>query len=88
MTANHVMNHCWFKGLPGDELHTVLCAIGLNLRWLLRAVTNMGLDIVLLILTAWMGAARVLKELHLRINGGGNRMLITSGHQMPASAPG
>jgi hypothetical protein len=27
----------------GDALHTVLCAVGYNLRWLMRAVLRLGL---------------------------------------------
>ncbi len=44
----HLKDDCglrrnWLKGAEGDVLHPVLCAAGYNLRWLLRAVTRLGL---------------------------------------------
>ena len=38
LKADHRMNRCWLAGRLGDALHTVLCAAGYNLRWLLRAI--------------------------------------------------
>jgi hypothetical protein len=35
-------------GQLGDALHTVLCATGYNLRWLLRAMVRLGLKAVFL----------------------------------------
>jgi len=32
------MDRCWLKGALGDALHTISCAAGYNLRWLLRAI--------------------------------------------------
>ena len=40
LKADHRMNRCWLAGSFGDALHTVLCAAGYNLRWLLRAVVR------------------------------------------------
>jgi len=40
LKADHRMNRCWLTGSLGDALHTVLCAAGYNLRWLLRAVVR------------------------------------------------
>jgi len=40
LKADHRMNRCWLAGSLGDALHTVLCAAGYNLRWLLRAVVR------------------------------------------------
>jgi IS5 family transposase len=37
------MDRCWLPGQLGDALHTVLCATGYNLRWLLRAMVRLGL---------------------------------------------
>ena len=34
--------------LIGDALHTVLCAAGFHLRWLLRAMVRLGLKALLL----------------------------------------
>ncbi len=38
LKQDHRMNRCWLNGATGDALHTVLCAAGFNLRWLLRAI--------------------------------------------------
>jgi len=40
LKADHRMNRCWLTGSLGDALHTVLCAAGYNLRWLLRAIVG------------------------------------------------
>ena len=40
LKADHRMDRCWLRGATGDALHTVLCAAGYNLRWLLRAVAR------------------------------------------------
>lgn len=40
LKADHRMNRCWLAGSLGDALHTVLCAAGYNLRWLLRAIVR------------------------------------------------
>lgn len=42
LKADHRLDRCWLKGSLGDALHTVLCAAGYNLRWLLRAVARLG----------------------------------------------
>jgi IS5 family transposase len=49
----HGMQRCWLKGQTGDALHAVLCAVGFNLRWLLRATVRLGLGPVLFVL-AWL----------------------------------
>jgi IS5 family transposase len=43
LKADHRMNRCHLGGSLGDVLHTVLCAVGYNLRWLMRAVLRLGL---------------------------------------------
>ena len=43
LKADHRMDRCWLKGEVGDALHTVLCATGYNLRWLLRSMVRLGL---------------------------------------------
>ena len=37
------MNRCWLQGALGDALHSISCAAGYNLRWLLRAIARLGL---------------------------------------------
>jgi IS5 family transposase len=43
LKSDHRMDRCWLAGSIGDALHTVLCAAGYNLRWLMRAVARLGL---------------------------------------------
>jgi IS5 family transposase len=43
LKADHRMNRCHLGSSLGDALHTVLCAAGYNLRWLMRAVLRLGL---------------------------------------------
>ena len=50
---DHGMRRCWLKGQTGDALHAVLCAVGYNLRWLLRAIVRLGLAPVFFVL-AWL----------------------------------
>ena len=37
------MERCWLRGALGDALHSIGCAAGYNLRWLLRAIVRLGL---------------------------------------------
>lgn len=46
------MDRCWLQGSQGDALHTVLCATGFNIRWLMRAIARLGLEALLLALSA------------------------------------
>ena len=48
LKSDHRMDRCWLQGQLGDALHTVLCAAGYNLRWLLRAMVRLGLKALLL----------------------------------------
>lgn len=48
LKSDHRMDRCWLSGQLGDALHTVLCAAGYNLRWLLRAMVRLGLTALLL----------------------------------------
>ena len=50
--ADHRMDRCWLRGTEGDALHTVLCAAGFNIRWLLRAIARLGLGGLFLALIA------------------------------------
>jgi IS5 family transposase len=42
LKADHRMNRCHLKGSNGDSLHAVLCAAGVNIRWLLRMIVKKG----------------------------------------------
>ena len=48
LKSDHRMDRCWLQGKLGDALHAVLCAVGYNLRWLMRAVLRWGLKGILL----------------------------------------
>lgn len=56
LKQDHGMDRCWLKGEEGDALHAVLCAVGFNIRWLMRALLRQaqtsGLTHVLLALLA------------------------------------
>lgn len=55
LKADHRMDRCWLKGTVGDALHTVLCATGYNLRWLLRSMVRLGLTVLFfaLVFACW-----------------------------------
>lgn len=55
LKADHRLARCWLKGAEGDALHTVLCAAGYNLRWLMRAVRRLGLKGLSAVLTRVLG---------------------------------
>jgi IS5 family transposase len=42
------MDRCWLQGSLGDALHTIGCAAGYNLRWLLRAIARLGIGALFL----------------------------------------
>ena len=48
LKSDNRMDRCWLQGQLGDALHTVLCAAGYNLRWLMRAIVRLGLKALLL----------------------------------------
>jgi IS5 family transposase len=48
LKSDNRMDRCWLQGALGDALHTIGCAAGYNLRWLLRAIARLGLGTVFL----------------------------------------
>jgi IS5 family transposase len=52
LKADHRMNRCHLKGSIGDRLHAVLCAVGFNIRWLLRMIAKKGIGLFLRLLHA------------------------------------
>jgi hypothetical protein len=38
------MDRCWLQGALGDALHSISCAAGYNLRWLMRAIVRLGIS--------------------------------------------
>ena len=62
LKQDHRMDRCWLKGTEGDALHTVLCAAGFNIRWLMRAITRLGLAAAFICLrqmVAWVLALSI-----------------------------
>ena len=43
LKSDHRMDRCWLQGSLGDALHSISCAAGYNLRWLLRAIARLGI---------------------------------------------
>ena len=48
LKSDHRMDRCWLQGALGDALHSISCAAGYNLRWLLRAIARLGIGAVFL----------------------------------------
>ena len=62
--ADHRMDRCWLQGAVGDALHTLSCAAGYNIRWLLRAIARLGLGGIFCALSAVIAClACVLKAM-------------------------
>lgn len=59
LKSDHRMDRCWLKGALGDALHSISCAAGYNLRWLMRAIARLGIGPVFLRLLqaalSWLG---------------------------------
>lgn len=62
LKSDNRMDRCWLQGQQGDALHTVLCAAGYNLRWLLRAMIRLGLKALLLRPSFRAALAAILKS--------------------------
>jgi IS5 family transposase len=60
LKADHRMDRCWLAATLGDALHTVLCAAGYNLRWLMRAVLRLGLKGIFALVTLVVGFAMLI----------------------------
>ena len=50
LKSDNRMQRCWLQGATGDASHALCCAVGYNLRWLMRAVERLGLKGLLLCL--------------------------------------
>ena len=50
LKQDHRMDRCSLKRADRDALHTVLCAAGFNIPWLMRAIDWMGLVAALICL--------------------------------------
>ena len=46
--SDNRMDRCWLQGALGDALHALSCAAGYNIRWLVRAIARLGLELVYL----------------------------------------
>jgi len=43
LKSDHRMDRCWLQGALGDALHSISCAAGYNVRWLMRAIGRLGI---------------------------------------------
>jgi len=59
LKSDNRMDRCWLQGAVGDLLHTIGCAAGYNLRWLLRAIARLGIRAVFLRLLQSVVSAQV-----------------------------
>ena len=48
LKPDHQMDRCWLQGALGDALHSISCAAGYNLRWLMRAIVRLGISPIFL----------------------------------------
>ena len=48
LKSDNRMDRCWLQGSLGDALHTLGCAAGYNLRWLLRSIARLGIEALFL----------------------------------------
>ncbi len=56
------MDRCWLQGALGDALHSISCAAGYNLRWLMRAIVRLGISLAFLrLLQAALSCLRALQ---------------------------
>jgi IS5 family transposase len=62
LKADHRMDRCWLRGAVDDALHAVLCATGLNIGWLLRAIVRGGIKAVFLRLQMLLGCLRMVLD--------------------------
>ena len=46
LKSDHRMDRCWLQGALGDALHSISCAAGYNLRWLMRAIARLGFGVL------------------------------------------
>ena len=62
LKSDHRMDRCWLHGALGDALHSISCAAGYNLRWLMRAIVRLGLgSLFLRLLQAALSPAPVTR---------------------------
>lgn len=57
--SDNRMDRCWLKGALGDALHTLSCAVGYNIRWLLRAIVRLDIKAVFLRLLSVAAIAQI-----------------------------
>jgi len=52
--SDNRMDRCWLKGALGDAIHALSCAVGYNIRWLLRAIARLGIKLVFCACYSWL----------------------------------
>jgi hypothetical protein len=65
LKSDHRMDRCWLQGALGDALHSISCAAGYNVRWLMRAIVRLGISPAFLrLLQAALSQLRALQTHH------------------------
>ena len=65
LKSDNRMDRCWLQGAMGDALHSISCAAGYTLRWLLRAIARLGLGPHFLrLLQAALSPASIIRASH------------------------
>jgi IS5 family transposase len=75
LKSDNRMDRCWLQGALGDALHSISCAAGYNLRWLMRAIARLGLGPAFLrLLQAALSLASAIPAPHSAQNDAGLRL--------------
>ena len=82
--ADHRMDRCWLQGAVGDALHALCCAAGYNIRWLLRAITRLGLQGLFCALSAVVMCAICLLSASLALPKAARASTKTAPPRLPA----
>ena len=70
MKADHRMDRCWLPGASGDALHALSCALGYNIRWLMRALQAKARRALLCLLQrVASGGEQAMGALRAKLNG-------------------
>lgn len=60
LKSDHRMDRCYLKGEMGDRINAVLCAVGYNIKWLLRMIAKKGVTILRKLYLRLCGVAGVM----------------------------
>ena len=84
--ADHRRDRCWLQGSAGDTLHALSCAAGHNIRWLLRAIAQIGLQPAIFRISQAMGDLHSLLRRVCKLFSAGLRHAIDPTNAKPRAA--